>query len=463
MAAAVNMRNALQRCGFNLATSDFIMEQGYDSPEELLNVSEDDLDLMIKSASRHPPPDVTFPSLPIRKLYVLRFWADERIRTGLPTGPNLFTEQVMGEYSNLMRSDEVEVAARKGQDPTKPDAIKAEKDWFKFWEKFKNYLGRVRGAAKIPLSYIVREHDEVTDGMREEVYENHTKRLIATTILSGEHYRIDNESVWVELKGLVIDGFAWSYIKKFEKSQDGRSAVMALKRQCEGKTSVKTRKNAAYLSIRQSNYRGARKAFTFAQYVAIHQNAHNELEDCGEAMPESKKVSDFIDGITDQSLSAGITCVMSEERYSDSFEATQQFLGTLVANQAVHNRGKRGDDRNVSSAKGGKSGGGNKSKKGKSGKKLEARFYPRDEWEALTQEERAKVIELKKKKRESKSNGGGGKRKAASAETNRDDDAVTGEGDNAGSGTNDETSTARDNGGDEFGRGAHKKRKVAGA
>jgi hypothetical protein len=88
---------------------------------------------------------------------------------------------------------------------------------------------------------------------------------------------------------------------------------------------------------------------------------------------------------------------MSEERYSDSFEATQQFLGTLVANQAVHNRGKRGDDRNVSSTKGARSGGGNKSKKGKSGKKLEARFYPREEWEALTQEERAKVLELKKK------------------------------------------------------------------
>ena len=62
--------------------------------------------------------------------------------------------------------------------------------------------------------------------------------------------------------------------------------------------------------------------------------------------------------ITDPSLSAGISCVMSEERYSDSFEATQQFLGTLVANQAVHNRGKQGDDRNVSSAKGGKSSGG---------------------------------------------------------------------------------------------------------
>jgi hypothetical protein len=152
------------------------MEQGYDSPKELLIVSDDVLDLMIKLASRHPHPNVTFPLLPIRKLYILRFWADERIRTGLPTGPNLCTEQVMSEYSNLMRSDKVEVAARRGQDPTQPDAICYQgREGLKFWEKFKNYLGRVCGTAKIPLSYIVREHDKVTEGMREEVYENHRK------------------------------------------------------------------------------------------------------------------------------------------------------------------------------------------------------------------------------------------------------------------------------------------------
>ena len=43
------------------------------------------------------------------------------------------------------------------------------------------------------------------------------------------------------------------------------AAVMALKCQCKGKTLVKTRKNAASLSIRQSNYHaGACKPFTFA-------------------------------------------------------------------------------------------------------------------------------------------------------------------------------------------------------
>jgi hypothetical protein len=204
MAVAVNMRNALQRCSLNLATSDFIMlGQGYDSPKELLSVSQDDLDLMIKSASRHPPADVQFPLLPIGKLYVLRFWAAERVRVGLPTSPILFTEQVMNNYAGLMRSDEVEVGARKNQDLTKPDAIKSKKDWFKFWEKFKNYPGRIRGAAKIPLSYIICYHDEVTEGIcKKEVYENHAKKLIACTILSGKHYQINNESFWVELKSL---------------------------------------------------------------------------------------------------------------------------------------------------------------------------------------------------------------------------------------------------------------------
>ena len=72
--------------------------------------------------------------------------------------------------------------------------------------------------------------------------------------------------------------------------------------------------------------------------------------------------------------------MLSEDRYSDSFEATQQFLGTLVANQMIHRQGKRGsgNDRNVSTSESserkGKAGKGNKSKK-----KLEARFYEQDE------------------------------------------------------------------------------------
>jgi hypothetical protein len=161
----------------------------------------------------------------------------------------------------------------------------------------KNYLGQIRGAAKVPLSYVIRDHDIVTDAMRAAEYTSHPRKVVALLQLSGEHYKVDNESVWEVIKTLVIDGFGWNYVKRFNKNTDGRGAVQALRRQCEGKTSANTRKNKAYLSISSSSYKGHRKAFSFAQYVAFHQAAHNELEDCGEPLPETKKVSEFIAGI----------------------------------------------------------------------------------------------------------------------------------------------------------------------
>ena len=92
----------------------------------------------------------------------------------------------------------------------------ATKDWMKWFEKFKNYLGQIRGAARIPLTYIMRNHLEVNDNLRNAEYGSMLERLIAITSLNGMHFEIDNKQVWQEVKALVIDGFGWSYIKQFE-------------------------------------------------------------------------------------------------------------------------------------------------------------------------------------------------------------------------------------------------------
>ena len=149
---------------------------------------------------------------------------------GLPTNPQLFTAAVLNDYLKLMRADEVEVAAKKGQTPTKPDPLKSEKEWFKFWEKLKNYLGLIRGAAKVPLSYVVRDHEVVTAAIREREYGSHALMVTAIIQLSGPHYDVDNVSVWEIIKSLVIDGFGWSFVKKFDRTTDGRGAVEALRR-----------------------------------------------------------------------------------------------------------------------------------------------------------------------------------------------------------------------------------------
>ena len=63
MAAMIQMRNALMRCGLNHETCEYVMgEQGFDSTEELLMSSKRSFDTMVKNA------DVTFSSASIRRL-----------------------------------------------------------------------------------------------------------------------------------------------------------------------------------------------------------------------------------------------------------------------------------------------------------------------------------------------------------------------------------------------------------
>ena len=126
-----------------------------------------------------------------------------------------------------------------------------------------------------------------------------------------------------------------------------------------------TCKNQAYASLKGAAYHGPRKAYTYQQYVALHQDAHNELEDCNEAVPETKKVADFLAGISCPLLQMGLNIVMSDPMKLSNFDVTQQFLGTLVANQANHNRIKN-DERGISTVETFKKS--NKLKKGKGGK-----------------------------------------------------------------------------------------------
>ena len=126
---------------------------------------------------------------------------------------------------------------------------------------------------------------------------------------------------------------------------------------------------------------------------------------------------------------------------------TQQFLGTLVANQVNQNRIKN-DERGISTVETFKKS--NKLKKGKGGKgtggkRLEDRFYPKDEWNRLTQEQRNKVTEIARERKKRAGDSAYSKRKTATAESsNRNENT-------------DAKASLGENGGNEFGQSAHKK------
>jgi hypothetical protein len=60
----------------------------------------------------------------------------------------------------------------------KPIAFVEMAKWSKFWELFTTYLGRVRGAAEVPLSYLIREEALVTEAIRQAEYESTEERLM---------------------------------------------------------------------------------------------------------------------------------------------------------------------------------------------------------------------------------------------------------------------------------------------
>lgn len=131
-------------------------------------------------------------------------------------------------------------------------------------------------------------------------------------VLKGRNLKLDNERVWNELKSLVMNGPGWSFIKGFEDSMDGRGGILELKRKNEGEFSTNVRKQKAYKSLRETIFSGPRNNWSFTEYVTKHLKSHNELAVCGEDASDTKKVRDFLEGITDPTLSSGLSNVYGE-------------------------------------------------------------------------------------------------------------------------------------------------------
>ena len=94
---------------------------------------------------------------------------------------------------------------------------------------------------------------------------------------------------------------------------------------------MKTRlKQAAYKSITKANYQGPRRNFEFSTYVTIHQRAHQALAKYNKPVPESKKVHDFIEGITDPKCESIQLSVLSNPMYMNDFAATVNFIAGAI-------------------------------------------------------------------------------------------------------------------------------------
>jgi hypothetical protein len=387
--------------------------------------------------------------LSLTKLKAMRYWVLAQRCIGVAS-PNVneFAGQVIEDTLARMKADSDHKLATEDSDVRKPEKLTDLTKWTKFWELFITYLGRVKGAALTPLSYLVREHEEVTQEQRDAEYLSMQERLIAITALNGTHFDLDNRTLYDEFKPLVVDGPGWSFVKKFDRAKDGRSAVLALKAQAEGTSAKLTRKQAAYASIASSAYLGPRKGFTFASYVTLHQSAHNELLDLDEPVSESKKVTDFLKGIRDPTLNTGKSIVLGDPVKLGDFEECQQYLSTVVQNMSAQMK----SERQVSSAL---TDGGSKGQGSSLVDRVKGGAYSDEQFRSLSVEDKKRVQKYRdeaKRKRKAKTKDRKEKRKLAKLkaekETASDDEPDK------------DTASSSSNAGAQFGANGNKPKKA---
>ena len=372
------MNFALQRCGFNAPTVQYLIGQGFATPSDLRLASESDLDSIARGIARTPPRgagNVTMPFIAAKNLKGFRFWADERMRTGFDANHDNFTAEEVPVFTAKCQEYQQQKEAAKDEDLSKPDSLKKLVNWSHWNESFQNYLRQIPSAAKIPLVYyLTREERETAVVLDPADFGNPMEFLIEATVLEGRLYELENLRFYRELKTFVVNGEGWSYIKKYERSQDGRKAYLALKTQCEGTASKITRKNKAYASIANATYSGLRCQYKFQDFINIHQTAHNEILDCDptEAVPESKKVADFLKGITDPTLESAVSVALGDPKMLNDYQTSQQYLSTTVENRATLERSK---ERNIFGIKSGE-----KVDKAEKGAELPKGFKLENKW-----------------------------------------------------------------------------------
>jgi hypothetical protein len=187
-----------------------------------------------------------------------------------------------------------------------------------------------------PLAYIIREKDVPPP---EAIYNMVHDQLVNKVILYRAKYNTNNGVVYDLLQSLTLNGPAWSWISAYQQNRDGRGTWKALIAYYEGDAMQTRSKQECYNAISKATYQGAKHNFDFGTYVAIHQQANQDIVRLGEPIPENKKVRDFLQGITDPQCKLN---VLSNPTFMNSFAQTINYMagaiGLITKNASSNSR-----------------------------------------------------------------------------------------------------------------------------
>jgi hypothetical protein len=239
-------RALLLRLGFANAQATAIIDQGIETPSDLDTMTHSDLKAFFKNLTSA---GTITPFMAQHRMQILRYWVEKRLPLELPVNAALFTMVVCNEWARKMKAATDDAADKeKVTIPAPPKWKKGgSMDWRPWKEQFVTYIGAKLGQNKAPLTYVLRPEDApAADGIYDDDYD----RMVFMMPLTGDRYKKDNGAVYDELKALMVDSQAWTWIRPYDRSRNGRAAWKALIEHYEGTTEQNRIKAAAYASIK---------------------------------------------------------------------------------------------------------------------------------------------------------------------------------------------------------------------
>jgi hypothetical protein len=305
---------------------------------------------------------------------------------------------------------------QKDPDPLSVDKFTDGIDRRQWFESIQNYLGLIRGAAKLPLAYAIKEEDDLPAVDSGFGMPDFDEDLATRGRIQGSFWKADNTTVWQFLKSKCHGTDAWTVILGFNTRKDGRGAYFALVRMYMGCDVKQLLCRRAETFLENVRFDGKSRNFIYPKFVGKLRLAFQDLSR-EDPLSERRKVNKLMRAFQVESLRYLDAHVTGHDTRSCNFEEAVTFLSDQMTALETKNTGSnrtvaafgQGSDsdtsgsyrpskksvhtkkfktKHSSSSKTGRSGSAKKGSSG-SGKKDPLEFLTGKEWYHLSEEQKA--------------------------------------------------------------------------
>lgn len=274
-----------------------------------------------------------------------------------------------------------------------PGKLKDSKMWDEWLTGLQTMLTLMRGVTDVPLIYVVRQEPTPKPG---DTFESFDEECIAKAPLSGPAFQADARSVHMVIKSLVVGEHAEQWMKGGYTKKNGREDLTKLSAHFQGKGNSSRSIHDAERLLATLHYKNER-AMSFENFVSKAQAMWNMFHINGEEKSTSAQVRWLLNSVNDPTLVATIASLnVDVEKDPDDwdFDTCANHIASQIRKYANVDKAKK-----VAVVQ-------TKSGSGRHGAYKDGEVYTgtytKDEWQALSSDEKGLVIKARSGKKSPK-------------------------------------------------------------